>query len=38
MLLAVLWRSPADFDAFIKSEIDKWAKAIKAAGVPPVDI
>lgn len=30
--------SPADFDTFIKSEIDKWAKAIKAAGVPPVDI
>jgi len=30
--------SPADFDTFIKSEIDKWAKAIKAAGVPPVDL
>jgi tripartite-type tricarboxylate transporter receptor subunit TctC len=30
--------SPADFDRFIRSEIDKWAKAIKAAGVPPADI
>ena len=30
--------SSADFDRFIRSEIDKWAKAIKAAGVPPADI
>ena len=30
--------SPAQFDAFIRSETDKWAKAIKAAGVPPADI
>jgi len=30
--------SPAQFDAFIRAEIDKWAKAIKAAGVPPADI
>lgn len=29
--------SPADFGAFIQSEIEKWSKAIKAAGVQPVD-
>ena len=30
--------SPADFEAFVRAEIDKWGKAIKAAGVPPADI
>ena len=30
--------SPAQFDAFMRSEVDKWAKAIKAAGVPPADL
>ena len=30
--------SPAEFDAFMRAEIGKWAKAIKAAGVPPADI
>ncbi len=30
--------SAADFERFIRLEIDKWAKAIKAAGVPPADI
>lgn len=30
--------SPAAFEAFMRAEVDKWAKAIKAAGVPPADI
>ena len=30
--------SPAQFDAYMRAETDKWAKAIKAAGVPPADL
>ena len=30
--------SPAEFEAFMRLETDKWAKAIKAAGVPPADL
>jgi len=30
--------SPAQFSAFMRAEIDKWAKAIKAAGVPPAEL
>ena len=30
--------SPAQFDTFIRAEIDKWGKAIKAAGVPPAEL
>jgi tripartite-type tricarboxylate transporter receptor subunit TctC len=30
-------RSPAEIDAYIKSEIAKWAKVIKDAGVQPAD-
>jgi tripartite-type tricarboxylate transporter receptor subunit TctC len=30
--------SPAQFEAFMRAEVEKWAKAIKAAGVPPADI
>jgi len=26
-------RTPAEFDAFIRAEITKWAKVIKAAGI-----
>ena len=26
---------PAEFAAFVRSEIEKWAKAIKAAGIKP---
>lgn len=29
----VLYSSPADFDAFMRSEIAKWAKVIKEAGI-----
>jgi tripartite-type tricarboxylate transporter receptor subunit TctC len=30
--------SPAQFDAYMRAETEKWAKAIKAAGVPPADL
>jgi tripartite-type tricarboxylate transporter receptor subunit TctC len=26
--------SPADFDAYLKTETSKWAKVVKDAGVP----
>jgi tripartite-type tricarboxylate transporter receptor subunit TctC len=30
--------SPAEFDRFIRSEMEKWAKAIKTARVPPANL
>ena len=30
--------SPAQFEAFMRAEVEKWAKAIKAANVPPADL
>jgi len=29
----VLYSSPAEFDAFIRSEMTKWAKVIRVAGI-----
>jgi tripartite-type tricarboxylate transporter receptor subunit TctC len=30
--------SPEQFDAFMRVEVEKWSKAIKAANVPPADL
>jgi len=31
--LAAVSSTPAEFSAFIRSEIDKWTKVVKAAGI-----
>jgi tripartite-type tricarboxylate transporter receptor subunit TctC len=28
--------SPAEFDAYLRADIDKWAKVIQKAGIKPV--
>jgi tripartite-type tricarboxylate transporter receptor subunit TctC len=27
--------SPAEFDAYLRKDIDKWAQVVKAAGIKP---
>ena len=31
----IYWSGPAEFDAFVKSELVKWTAAIKEAGIEP---
>ncbi len=33
--LSVKTQSPAEFGAFVRSEIDKWSGIVKEAGIPP---